>query len=94
MIRPLSRLVADTGVPLLDSRRTFLFPVGFGVFSYFSDEVGELSVPCSPLSRKMNTFSGVGFGHDKIPFLSTQHNAVTDPKTTRLYPSLIFKIHT
>lgn len=25
--------------------------------------------------RKKNTFSAVGLGHERIPFLSTQHNA-------------------
>ena len=43
------------------------------------EETGETSwtKPWDELRRK-KTFSAVGFGHDKIPFLSTQHSAVTE----------------
>lgn len=30
--------------------------------------------------RKKNTFSAVGLGHERIPFLSTQHNACEKKK--------------
>lgn len=43
----------------------------------------ELIFPMNENVYYLNTIftSGVGFGQDKIPFLSTQHNAVIDPNT-------------
>lgn len=41
----------------------------FATITYLAVGVGSLEL------RKKNTFSAVGFGHESIPFLSTQHNA-------------------
>ena len=52
-----------------------------------SSEFPELSplANLSDESRKKNTFSAVGFGQDRIPFLSTQHSAVTEPSTWTIF---------